>query len=302
MSLADIGDIVSRDEHTITRWVRAWSERRMASLFTGHAGNENASKLTMAQRQEIKETLAKSPSARGLPKAFWDVPALKAYVKATFDTVYESDRSYHFLLKFSRLSFKYPDAFDHRRNETQIAERMVAMREAITPLLADPRWEVFAADEVRIELEALTRRAWLNKGERTIVKVNRTREAQSYIGFLHQRSGICSTVEMAWQNQDEVLKALSMFLKTHPNKRICIAWDNAAFHRGQKIRNALKKGGLLDRLHLVAFPPYAPDMNPIEHVWKDAKDAIANIQRETLSETKAAFVGHINGRKFNYQI
>lgn len=302
MKLTDIGDIVSRDEHTITQWIKVWSHRRMASIFTGHEGNGNASKLTKAQRQEIKETLAKPPSKEGLPKTFWDVPTLKEYVSAKFDTMYESDRSYHFLLKFSRLSFKYPDLFDQRRNEEQIAQRMVAIRKEIFPLLADPAWEVFASDEVRIELEAFTRRAWLKRGERTIVKVNRKRESQSYIGLLNQKSFVCHTYEMPWQNQREVLKALGLFLKEYPDKKICIVWDNASFHKGQEIRKALQKGELLEQVHLIAFPPYAPDENPIEHVWNSAKGAIANIQRDTFSETKVAFVGHINSKKFAYQI
>ena len=302
MSLVDIGDIVSREEHTITWWIKDWNDRRMASIFTGHKGNGNASKLTKEQRKEIKETLLKPPSDYGLPKAFWDVPALKEYVEAKFDTVYESDRSYHFLLKFSDLSFKYPDTFDRRRDEAKIEERIKEIREEIRPMLADPTWEVFASDEVRIELEALTRRAWLKRGERTIVKVNRKRESQSYIGLLNQKTFVCHTYEMPWQNQQEVLKALEIFLGEYPNKKICIVWDNASFHKGKEIKAALKSGALLDRVHLVPFPPYAPDHNPIEHVWNDAKGSIANIQRDTFSETKAVFVNHINGRKFRYQI
>lgn len=302
MKLADIGDIVSRDKHTIMRWIKDWSHVRMASLFTGHAGNGNASKLTQEQRREIKATLEKPPSEEGLPKVFWDVPTLKEYVKAKFDAVYESDRSYHFLLKFSRLSFKYPDLFDHRRNEEQIAQRMAVIREEIKPLLTDPAWEVFASDEVRIELEAFTRRAWLKRGERTIVKVDRKRESQSYIGLLNQKTSVCHLYEMSWQNQREVLQALGMFLAEYPDKKICILWDNASFHKGQEIKEALKKGEILERVHLIAFPPYAPDKNPIEHVWNDAKGAIANIQRDTFSKTKAAFVGHINNKKFAYQI
>lgn len=302
MKLVDIGDVVSRDEHTITKWIKEWNHIRMASIFTGHKGNGNASKLTRDQRREIKGVLGKPPSEQGLPKAFWDVPTLKEYVEAKFDTVYESDRSYHFLLKFSHLSFKVPDLFDRRRDEARIEERMAAIREEISPLLADPAWEVFASDEVRIELEAFTRRAWLKRGERTIVKVNRKRESQSYIGLLNQKSFVCHTYEMPWQNQQEVLKALGLFLAEYPDKKICIVWDNASFHKGQEIRKALKKGEILEQVHLIAFPPYAPDQNPIEHVWNDAKGAIANIQRDTFSETKAAFVGHINSKKFAYQI
>ena len=88
MKLEDIGDIVSRDERTITRWIKEWYEVRMASIFTGHQGNENASKLTQEQRQEIKDTLGKPPCDEGLPIAFWDVLGLKDYVKSKFNTVY----------------------------------------------------------------------------------------------------------------------------------------------------------------------------------------------------------------------
>lgn len=302
MKLADIGDIISRDEHTITRWIKDWNECRMSSIFTGHKDNENASKLTKEQRQEIKKILQRPPSDDGLSKMFWDVPELKEYVKAQFGIVYESDRSYHFLLKFSNLSFKYPGTFDHRRDEIQVAGCIAKIREEIKPFLVDPEWEVFAADEVRIELEALTRRAWLKRGERTIIKVNRKREYQNYIGLLNQKSFICHVYEMPWQNQKEVLVALKKFKTEYPDKRVCLVWDNAKFHKGKLIRWELSKGGTLENFHLINFPPYAPDKNPIEHVWNDAKGEIANIQRNTFEETKVAFAHHIGGRKFKYGI
>lgn len=302
MKLADIGDIISRNEHAITRWIKDWNERRMASIFTGHKGNRNASKLTKEQRQEIKETLSEPPSDQGLPKEFWDVPTLKHYVEAKFGTVYESDRSYHFLLKFSNLSFKYPDTFDRRRDNDKIEERIAEIRKVIKPYLADPGWEVFASDEVRIELEALTRRAWLKRGRRTIVKVNRKREYQNYLGVLDQKTFTCHLYEVPWQNQEEVIKALTQFKTEYPEKKICIIWDNAGFHKGKLIRRELSQGGVLENFHLINFPPYAPDKNPIEHVWNYAKGAIANIQHDTFLETKAAFASHVDGRKFQYEI
>lgn len=302
MKLADIGDIVSRDEHAIMRWIKDWNEHRMASIFTGHKGNRNASKLTKEQRREIKETLEKPPSNQGLPKSFWDVPMLKKYVEAKFDTVYESDHSYHFLLRFSNLSFKYPDTFDRRRDDAKVAERIEEIRREIKPFLHDPAWEVFASDEVRIELEAQMRRAWLKRGERTIVKVDRNREYQNYIGLLNQKSFVCHIYEMPWQNQEEVIKALKKFKMEYPKKRICVVWDNAKFHKGKLIRRELSKGGVLENFHLINFPPYAPDKNPIEHVWNDSKGAIANMQCDIFLETKTAFAGHVDGRKFKYEI
>lgn len=299
---ADIGDIWDRTEKTILGWLRDWRTRRLASIFTGHQDNANAAKLTRTQLAEIKITLASPPHDSGIPGSFWDVPKLKSYVEASFGLVYESDRSYHFLLKFSNLSFKYPDVFDRKRDLGLIGARMRAIHTEVAPLLASPGWEVFAVDEVRMEQEAITRRAWLKKGERTIIKVDRDKQAQSYIGFLDQKTYRCEVYEMPWQNQDEVLKAFEQFLQAHPDKQIAIVWDNAAFHKGQKIRAALAKGQLLERVHLIPMPPYAPDHNPIEHVWNTAKQAVSNIQHHNFEQTKTAFTDYIAGRQFEYAI
>lgn len=302
ISLDDIAHIFSKRPSTIREWFRAFFQKRMASIFTGHAENENAGTLSQTQKEELETALRKPPSTYDIPKEFWDVPSLKQYVQATFHVVYDSSRSYHLLLRFCKLSFKYPDTFDRRRDEKKITNRMKEIRHEIKPLLKNNEWEVFASDEVRIELECDTRRAWLRRGERTIIRVDRKREAQSYIGFLNQKSFACHVYDMPWQNQDEVLKAFQTFLKEYPDKKICIVWDNAAFHKGIKIRNALKMGGLLERVHLIAMPPYAPDNNPIEHVWNVSKGKITNIQHMCFSDTKIAFTDYIKSRIFEYKM
>jgi len=302
ISLADIGFVFDRAESTVNDWLTDWHQRRLASIFTGHQNNGNAQKLTPAQRAEVCQVLQSAPSDYGLPRAFWDVPQLKRYLSATFGVFYESTRSYHFLLKFADLSFKYPDTFSRRRDEQAIAQRMAEIRQEIAPLLQDSQWEVFAADEVRIEQEAVIRRAWLCKGERTIVKVNRDRASQSYLGLLNQKTFGCELYDMPWQNQTEVLAVMRRFLDAHPGKKIAIVWDNAPFHKGREIRAALSKGGLLERVHLIALPPHAPDHNPIEHVWNVAKGEIANIQHETFDQTKHAFSTFIAGHPFPYRI
>jgi transposase len=291
---------VGKSVRAVERWLSDWNARRMASIFSGHTNNSNAGKLTTDQLDQIKQVLAQPPSEYGIPKQMWDVPTLKDYVSTAFDVVYESPESYYFLLRFSGLSFKYPDTFDRKRNEPYILERMASIRLEIAPLLKDPTWEVFAVDEVRMDQEAIIRKCWLKKGERTIVKVNRNKESQSYIGFLNQKSYACHLYEMPWQNSDEVLVAIEQFLGEYPNKKICIIWDNAPFHKSMKIREQLKAGGLMERVHLIAMPPYAPDENPIEHVWNTTKQSIANIQHGSFQETKLAFTDYVASRQFCY--
>ena len=76
--------------------------------------------------------------------------------------------------------------------------------------------------------------------------------------------------------------------------------DNAPFHKSKAIREELAKDKLLERVHLIAMPPYAPDHNPIEHVWGVAKQAVANIQHQTFQETKQVFSDLVASRQFQY--
>jgi transposase len=302
MKLADIADVLGRNVRTVERWIKDFKQKRLASIYTGHKENENAAKLTREQKEEIKRVLGQPPSAYGLSKEFWDVPQLKQYVYARFGSVYESTRSYHFLLEFGNLSFKNPDKFNVRRNEKQISERMEEIYGEILTYMEDPEWEVFCSDETRMQLEAITRRAWLKKGEKTVLKVERSKDYQNYLGFLNQKTFQCHIVEIAWGRATEIIRATGEFLKLYPNKKICIIWDNATCHKGILVREALSKGGLLERVHLVTLPPYAPDHNPIEHVWNTVKDKLSNNQDNDFEETKQKFMRLTNNQFFPYQI
>ena len=60
-----------------------------------------------------------------------------------------------------------------------------------------------------------------------------------------------------------------------------VVWDNIRAHRGAQIRNFLKDHR---RLHLEAFPPYAPELNPDEGVWSQAKSTLVKGRPDTIEE------------------
>jgi transposase len=295
-----IGRFVDRSVPTVQGWLRDWRESRLASVVTGHAGNENAAKLTAAQKEEVREVLACPPSESGVPADFWDVPALEKLVSMRFGVEYESDSSLHLLMRFCGMSFKYPDAFDKRRDEEGIAERMAEIRDQVKELL-EAGYEVFAADEVRVEHEAETRRMWLPVGVRTKIQVDRKKAAQSYFGALNLRSGKVHLERIeGQQNVEQMIHVLARFQRAHQDAKIAIVWDNASWHTAKDLAKLFKPGQIFDNITLIQMPPYAPDHNPVEHVWNQGKGAIANLQRETPAHTFSAFEEYIRGRDFKY--
>ncbi|QGU06567.1 hypothetical protein COCCU_03065 [Corynebacterium occultum] len=298
-----IARFVERQPSTITTWILEFNRLRIASLFTGHAANTNASKLTPAQRAEIATALSQPPSTRGIPAQFWTVPQVKDWIASQFDVVYDSDTTYHLLLRHAGLSFKYPQVFDKRRgSDADIDARMAQIRDEIADALKDPGQVVFAADEVRVEHEAEVRKAWIHKGHPTTLSVDRIRQAQSYIGFLSQTTGEMDLLRLTWQNTETITRALTTLVDRHPGKKITVVWDNARWHRSKKLREHLDEGNVLANVHLVWLPPYAPDHNPIEKVWNEAKAAISNRQRLHFEDTVVGFETFIASSTFSYRI
>jgi len=187
-----IARFVEREPSTVEEWLTAWRKTRLASVFTGHAGNHNACKLTAEQRDQVLKVLSALPADHTLPVGFWTPPDFANWLEATFGVTYESPSSLHYWFHLAGLSFHKPDKLDQRRaDEHEIDKRIQEIRAQTAPLLEDPAWIVYAADEVRIDQEAVTRRAWCRQGTKTILKVDRARQAQSFIGYLDQNSGAC---------------------------------------------------------------------------------------------------------------
>lgn len=73
-------------------------------------------------------------------------------------------------------------------------------------------------------------------------------------------------------------------LLRHLRGHVFVIWDNASIHRGVPVRALCSR---FPRLHLVALPPYAPELNPDEGVWNLAKASLANGRPDTVEELDA---------------
>ena len=221
-------------------------------------------------------------------------------MKILFDVEYQSDSSYQLLLRLCGLSFKLPDPFDEHRNEKAITRRMAEVKTQVNALL-DAGWEVYTADEVRLEHEAETRRMWLPRGQRTKLSVDRKKRSQSFFGALSLTSKKVKLYPIEGnQNTEQTILSLDRLQRETETEKIAVVLDNARFHHAKALTDLYEPGQLLERITPIHLPPYAPDHNPVEHVWNAAKSNIANIQRETPEETFGAFASYVTGRTFDY--
>lgn len=302
-NIPDIALILFRSENAIREWLQSFERVRISSVFPAYDGNTNASKLTNEQLKEIQETLGKPPSNKkgSLPCAFWDIKRLKEHISAEYGVVYESDRSYHHIFTLSEFSFKLPEGFDQRRDDRLVKKRMLEIQGEIEKKQKQG-YSIFFADECSLCFETEYRRAWLPKGEKTILKVNREKIRQNYFGALNIKTKKEELVPLSWQNTETMIEALRELTKRYRHQKLCLVWDNARWHRSKELRAMLGNGKEFSHIRFIWLPPYAPDKNPQEHVWNIGKDAVKNTVTKTFDELKKIFENSIRGKKFDYKM
>ena len=159
----------------------------------------------------------------------------------------------------------------------------------------------FSEDEMVLTNATTTQKIWLPKGQYPpVLEINSTKKRQSFYGFLNLKTGQQHTFVTGWQNMHITAEILTKVRKLYPTQKLVIFWDNAGWHRGSKVQEWVEQDG---NTEIVYFPPYTPDFNPQEHVWKAGRAAITHNRHITkLKEVAEEFRQYLESRTFAYEL
>jgi len=92
-------------------------------------------------------------------------------------------------------------------------------------------------------------------------------------------------VEFSEKNKaEDFIAFLRKIREANPEKRIVVILDNFRTHHAKRVRKEAEKLNIA----LVYLPPYSPDLNPIENVWKNVKRAVSEKSPLNTEELKEA--------------
>jgi len=151
---------------------------------------------------------------------------------------------------------------------------------------------VLYADEIDIDLNPKIGPDYMLRGTQKTVLTPGKNQKRYLAGALCAKTGKLTWVE--WDRKDSDLFILQLWQlvgRDYPNaKRIHIILDNYSIHSSQRTQIALAALG--DRVRLHFLPPYCPDHNRIERVWRDLHDNVTRNHRcrtmdELMNEVRA---------------
>jgi transposase len=144
---------------------------------------------------------------------------------------------------------------------------------------------VFSQDESRLGLLTVRRRRLTAYGGQPVGAVQHVFEWFYIYGAVAPTTGERFFLELPYLNAQTFQLFVDAFAETFPDSLNILLLDNRGAHTAQRIRWP-------QNVRCVWLPPYCPELNPIERLWRDLKDDLAWQQFPNV-EAQQDYVGQL---------
>lgn len=99
------------------------------------------------------------------------------------------------------------------------------------------------------------------------------RKSVAYSGFAVSKTGELFVAKPEWFNFETTIDCIRQFLSAFqikPGEKLYLIMDNAPWHKKavRLISTEEQYADIRNRVTIINLPPYSPDLNPIEQVWR----------------------------------
>jgi transposase len=135
--------------------------------------------------------------------------------------------------------------------------------------------KVFAQDETRLGLLPVVRRRITAWGVQPVATVTPQFDNVYLYGAVDPTTGDSFFLELPARNSRAFQVWLDGFAAAFPESLNILVLDNGAGHKAKAVRWP-------SNVVAVFLPPYSPELNPMEWLWRDLKDKLADISVQTI--------------------
>ena len=120
-------------------------------------------------------------------------------------------------------------------------------------------------DEARFGRISDVRRCWAPKPLRPICRAMLTHEYTYAYAAVDVRTGELDSLILPHVNTECMQLFLNEVSARHPDEHIVMVIDGAGWHRSDNLKAPTN-------IYLLKLPPYAPELNPVEHIWDELRE------------------------------
>ena len=295
-----IRKMLGRGKGTISRWLNRMESEGISAIHDGKSTGRSC-KLSDMQQKKVKNILSNDPTFSGFERSNWTANLLVTHIREKFAVSYTAPGVLALTHRLN-CSIRVPRPVPYDTPSEKMIEQYAKDTAQAIKSYVEKGYAIYCMDAAGFANSPYSARGIRPIGGCETVKTNFNTSTTKAIGALGENGLVLDFYEKADSNS--VIDLLEQVRQKH--NKIFVICDNASAHKSKEIKEYLDKtNGNVVLWHL---PPYTPQHNPIEIVWRELKRAIAGRYFENfkhMHKTIRSIIANgeaATGRLFRYML
>jgi transposase len=262
----DIAVALDASEGAVSRWLAA-ARRGGREVLRSHPAPGPVAKLTPEQFRLIPDFLWHGAESYGFRGDVWTCERVAGVLYEEFGVSYSKSQVSR-LLKRLDWTPQVPITRAIQRDEAAIERWQVESWPELKEKARRERRGLVLVDESGFYLLPGVVKTYVPKGQTPVVDEWQTRDHLSVMGGVTTEGKMYSLVRPTSLNGLHSIEFL-VHLGRLVGDRLLVIWDRSPIHRRAEVQEFVAEAS--GKIHREPLPPYAPDLNPVEWLWKYLK-------------------------------
>jgi transposase len=258
----EIASILMLDEDTISNWIKKFQvsstlKQWLKNNYSAYNGKLNQNELSQVKHY-VRENI------------ITDVKQVICYVEEQFHQSYSQSGMRH-LLHSLGFSYKQLCLFPTKADITEQEQFVTEYTDLKNNLSA--REDIVFIDGVHPQHNAKSSQAWIQKGTEKYIRTNTGRQRININGAYNPNNQDVIVREDDTINAQSTIELFKQIERKYATDECIYAIaDNARYYRSCLVKEFLKTS----KIKLIFLPPYSPNLNLIERLWKFLRKKVIN--------------------------
>ena len=258
-SCVEVGKLLLLDDDTIRKYRNTYLSEGTQSLLS----DNNKGTVTLLTSEQLA-ALEKHLTAN----VYTDSKGIVVWIENEFGVRY-SCSGINALLNRRGFVYKKPVLTPCKANVEKQEEFVKQYKELKENLGIQD--QLYFMDGVHPQHNSIANYGWIKKGQTKQLKTNNGRKRTHINGVLNLATKELLYVEDQRINSQTMIALLILILQKQKEGKIYIILDNARYYHSKIVKEFLKEH---PRIVLKFLPPYSPNLNIIERLWKILKKKV----------------------------
>jgi transposase len=267
MPMSQVARAYQVDRSTLHRWRARYQEAESLQGLLRVPGSGRPRKLQGFTPELWRDIVVQPASTFGFETDFWTARRLHQVVTEQFAGDVTA-RTILRRLKEAGLTYQKPTREYFEADPVARQEWLENTLPRIRSAIKEYRAILYCEDEASISLTAFLGKTWAVRGKTPKQKVTGKRGSIPVMSAVNAQGRLVFRMYDRRITSAEVIEFLGQLLQEHSRRHLVVVMDQAPPHTSKLTEAYIQSQR---RLHVFHLPPYSPDWNPDEKVWRHLK-------------------------------